>query len=210
MVARTAATKNISAARVGALRLEDFITMDRNNREWINTLLNISNEYEAGRNKIMSIVQLIEHLTPENADQSEADCLMRAAESIAHSVISFSTWEDTSFYLDLGPSENFMSRMAFDILRGRNEIVEFSAGFLLQLEQVENSSVAFGHCNSTRAEYVMNSTTEQLLEAKYIMQHITTNYINLQTAIASIQDPLRLAPIEKQTAESYFRWETMI
>ena len=183
MVVRTAATKPLPAACLGALRLEDYITMYMTDREWINTLLDISNEYEAARNKLMSIIHLIENLTSENANQSEAECFMTAAESITHSVINFSLWENTSFYLDLRPSENFMSRMAFDTLRRQNEMVGFSAGFLLQLGRV-NSSVAFGSCKSTRGKYVMDAIAEQLLEAKYIMQRITTKYTNLQTDIA--------------------------
>ena len=191
---------------MGALRLEDYITIYMTDHEWTNSLLDISNAYEAARNKLLSIGHLIKDSIAENVDQSEADCLMRAAESVAHSVINFSIWENSSYYLDLGPSENFMSRMAHDILRRRNEMVGFSAGFLLQLEQVDNSSVGVRLCNSTHGEYVMNATTEQLLDAKNIMQRITTSYTNLQTDIANNQDNIRLAPIEKQTAEMYFRW----
>ena len=47
------------------------ITMDITNREWTNTLLQISNKYEATRNKLMSLVHLIENLISENIDQSE-------------------------------------------------------------------------------------------------------------------------------------------
>ena len=209
MVARTAATKSLPAARLGALRLEDYINMYMTNREWTNTLLDISNGYEAARSKIMSIVHLIENLTSQNTNQSEAECLTRAVDSVAQSVINFSIWENSSYYLDLGPSENFMSQMAFDILRTRNEMVEFSIRFFLQLEHIENSSVAVGRCNSTHGEYIMNATADQLLEAKYIMHHITTNYTNLITDIANNQDRVRLAPIEKQTADMYFRWETI-
>ena len=191
---------------MGALRLEDYITIYMTDREWTNTLLNISNTYEAARNKLLSIGHLIRNSIAENPNQSEADCLVRAAESITHAVINFSIWENSSYYLNLGPSENFMSRMAHDILRRRNEMVGLSAGFLLHLEQVENSSVAAGLCNSTHGEYVMNATAKQLLDAKNIMQRITTSYTNLQTDIANNQDNIRLAPIEEQTAELYFRW----
>ena len=205
MVARTAATKPLPAAQPGAIRLNDYITMDITNREWTNTLLQISNKYEATRNKLMSLVHLIENLISENIDQSEAECLTRAAESIAHAVINFGLWENSSYYLDIDRSENFMSRMAYDILRKRNEIVGFSTGFLLQLRQIENSSVAIGRCNSTRGEYVKNTMTKQLLEAKYIMQSIAKSYINLQADVAKNQDSLRLPIIENITPEMYFR-----
>ena len=209
MVATTAATRTLPVAQPGALRLQDYITMDRANREWTNTLWHISNEYEAARNRIMSIVHQTENLTSENVDQSEAECLMRAAESITYAVINFTFWEISTYYFDLGPSENFMSRMAYDILRKRNEMFGFAAGFLLKLEQIENSSFAVGRCNSTHGAYVMNATTKQLLEAKHTMQRISECYMNLQTDIANNEDNLRLPITANLTAETYFRWETV-
>ena len=213
MVENFASSITLPASLKGSLHIEDYITMDRTNREWTKTLFEISNAYETLKNKVLSVRHLIGNLTSESTNQLEAPmalCLIRAAESIGHSLHNFSIWENSSYYLGIDnskrPSENFMSRMAHDSLRKRNEMHGFSAGCLLEIEHIENSVVSAGHCNDSNAQYTMNTTREELLEAKLIMQHITAKYMMLQTDVSQNHPHLRLSSIHNYTTEEYITW----
>ena len=194
----------------GSLLIEDYMTLDRTNREWTKILWEISNGYETLRNKILSIRHLIANLTSESTGQSEAhvaECLMGSAESISHSLNNFSIWEDSSYYLGIdnleGSSENFISRMAHDILRKRNNIYGFTSGLSLQIEHMAKSTESAGQCNDNIVEYVMNEATGRLLEAKVIMHYIVENYAMLQAAVSQNHAHLRLSSMQNYTREEY-------
>ena len=213
MIENFASPITLPASLKGSLLIEDYITLDRTNREWTKILWEISNGYETLRNKILSIRHLIANLTSESTNQSEppvTECLMRVTESLDHSLNNFSIWEDSSYYLGIdnleGSSENFISRMAHDILRNRNEMHGFSYGLLLQIEHMATSTESAGYCDGDIVEYEMNKATSQLLEAKVIMQNIIENYTALQTAVSQNHGRLRLPSIHNYTREEYVMW----
>ena len=206
-------TQTIPKGIAAAHRLEDYITLDRTNRQWTKMLFDIAKEYETARNFVRSISYQVEDLKSESANKPNTavgECLMTAAESIVHSLDNFSIWENSSFYLNIdhsnGPSENFMSRMAHDILRRLNEMGSFSAGFLLQLEFMNNSSGKAGLCNSTFGEDVVNTVIANLADARQIMENILSAYTALQTNIAKDYAHMHLQPMVNYTLEQYFRW----
>ena len=213
MVESFASTITLPASLKGSLLIEDYITLDRTKRECTKILWEISNDYKNLRNTLLSITNLMENLTSESTNKSEAlmaECLLRVAESIDHSLYNFSIWENSSYYLSMDhserPYENFMSRMAHDILRKRNEMAGFSASFWRQIEHIENSAVSAGYCNGMSTEYVMNTITKPLQECKLIMQHITTKYMSLQSDVSQNHAHLRLSSIRNYTTEEYVTW----
>ena len=218
MVETFAMTNSVPSILPGALILGDYIIMDRTNRQWTYALLDISKLYENARNKVMSITHLTENVTAESSSQVmdafEANCLLTAAKSICNSLGNFSNWENSSYYLDINianvPSENFMSRMAHDIVRKLDKMDNFSAGFLGQVDLLIDSAARADVCNSTSGEYILNATVARLAEAKKIMVQIIEAYTALKTNIAQHSPPLQMQPLQVYTRERYHRWRDPI
>ena len=139
-----------------ANRLEDYTLLHVVNNSWTTRLYELSNMYSEARVQIFKILAMVSNLTDakmnDHFGRDQKICLSTAFDQLNYSLHEFDSWEKASFYLDYGVtlySENFISRMAYDIVRNLKNIEPFTSGYMNQLQQIDVSSVSLLACNDT-------------------------------------------------------------
>ena len=136
-------------------RLDDYVIMYTTNTSWANTLYRLSIMYRDSRDIIIDIATNVHIFSAErnraNLEQSTKLCIETVLISITEITSQFVAWEKNTFYLNISStlySENFISLMANDMVRGLEQLDNFASGFMRHLEFIR---IAAGRlpCNDT-------------------------------------------------------------
>ena len=139
-----------------ANRLEDYTLLHVVNGSWTTRLYELSKMYSETRAQIIKIITKVAKLTgAQGTGHTERDqntCLSTTLDQLAYKLRQFESWEKSCFYLDYNItlySQNFISRMAYDIVRNLKNREPFIFGYINQLQQIDVSSVSLMTSNDT-------------------------------------------------------------
>ena len=196
-----------------ANRLDDYVIMYTTNTSWASTLYRLSIMYRNSRDNILDIATNVEMFRAEriraNLEQSTKLCIETVLCSITNITSQFVAWEKSTFYLNISStlySENFISHMANDMVRGLEQLDNFASGLMRHLELIR---IAAGRlpCNDTslitflkEIEIVTNQANDSFC-GYYEEYKLFSHTVKTHQRIKSYQ-----VPVEDSLPE-YIRWE---